>query len=67
MNAVAPDAVEPAMNQQWTDEEIKEIEENIALERMARPEEIAGAAAFLLSDQADYITRATIPVNGGWY
>ncbi|WP_229441333.1 MULTISPECIES: SDR family oxidoreductase [unclassified Enterococcus] len=55
------------MNQQWTDEEIKEIEENIALERMARPEEIAGAAAFLLSDQADYITRATIPVNGGWY
>ncbi|MCB5954859.1 SDR family oxidoreductase [Enterococcus sp. CWB-B31] len=67
MNAVAPDAVETAMNQQWTDEEIKEIEENIALERMARPEEIAGAAAFLLSDQADYITRATIPVNGGWY
>lgn len=67
VNTVAPGAVATAMNQQWTNNEKRQIEEKTAIGRMARPEEIAGAAAFLLSEQAEYITGATIPVNGGWY
>jgi NAD(P)-dependent dehydrogenase (short-subunit alcohol dehydrogenase family) len=33
--------------------------------RPARPEEIANAALFLLSDEASYITGVALPVDGG--
>ena len=36
-----------------------------ALKRMARPEEIAQAALFLLSDQASFVTGAAILADGG--
>ncbi len=47
----------------------KELEEMVydgaMLGRLARPEEIAAAIAFLLSDEASYITGTTIHVDGG--
>jgi len=36
------------------------------LDRMGRPDEIASVAAFLVSDEASYITGQNIAVDGGW-
>ncbi|MDR1910418.1 MAG: SDR family oxidoreductase [Holosporales bacterium] len=40
---------------------------SIPVGRLGTPEEIARAALFLVSDQAAFITGATINVNGGQY
>jgi len=37
----------------------------VPMARIGRPEEIAGLAVFLLSDEASYITRQVIAVDGG--
>lgn len=42
----------------WTSE--------VPMRRMARPEEIAAAVAFLASERASYITGVTLVVDGGW-
>jgi len=40
--------------------------EQIALRRMGRPPDVAGAVVFLCSEEAGYITGATLDVNGGF-
>jgi len=49
------------------DEEITRQAKDTALGRMARPEEIANAAVFLLSPLASYITGVMLTVDGGSY
>ena len=44
---------------------VTEILKMIPLKRMGKPEEVAGTVSFLMSDDAAYITRQTISVNGG--
>lgn len=44
---------------------LDDIAQGIPAKRVGRPEELAALVAFLASDQAAYITGATIPVDGG--
>ena len=42
------------------------INKRTPLGRMGRPDDVAKAALFLVSDDANYITGVTLPVDGGW-
>ena len=67
VNAVAPGFVETDMTRELTDEQREVMLSRVALGRMGSCEEIAAVVSFLVSDEAAYITGATIPVNGGLY
>ena len=36
------------------------------MRRLGRPEEVGRAVAYLVSDEAEFVTGATLPVDGGW-
>lgn len=64
VNAVAPGAIyTEGVAEAGT--KIDEFAARIPLQRMGKPEEIAGAVVFLASPDADYITGETIVVDGG--
>lgn len=54
-------------NNTTVEQEISRLSSEISLGRMARPEEVANAAVFLLSPAASYITGVMLTVDGGIY
>ena len=70
VNAIAPGFVlsNPTTQRQWESygaEGQANLLEAIALRRLGRPDDIANAALFLASDDADWITGQVLEVNGG--
>ena len=66
-NSVTPGFIMTDMTSELN-EKVKEAMMNrIPLKRFAEPKEVASAVAFLLSDDASYITGETLKVNGGLY
>ncbi|CAA9438871.1 MAG: 3-oxoacyl-[acyl-carrier protein] reductase [uncultured Rubrobacteraceae bacterium] len=72
VNAIAPGWIETEMTKEaaervgMTMEDMKErFAKNIPLKRFGRPEDIANVVAFLVSDEASYISGETIYVSGG--
>ena len=65
VNAIAPGAIDTDMNKDFTEEEIKEIEEMCSLGRLGTAKEIAKVALFLCSDDSSFITGEIINVTGG--
>ena len=65
VNAVAPGVIETEMAA--TIEEPELVKRAIPMRRFGTPEEVAGVVAFLFRDEAAYITRQVISVNGGLF
>ena len=67
VNALAPGYVDTDLTRQNnTPEMLAAIQTTIPLRRLARPEELAQVAAFLVSDENTYLTGQTILVDGGF-
>lgn len=68
VNAIAPGVVlTDMMKEDFSERELDLIREDIGLGRFADPKEIADLIAYLVSDEASYITGSIIDINGGFY
>ncbi len=65
VNAIAPGYVATDMTKALSDDVQKFLQDRIPLKRVAQPEEIAAAVAFLASSEASYITGQVLCVDGG--
>lgn len=67
VNSVAPGFIETDMTKELPEGQRKSLEENIPLQRLGAPEDIANAVLFLAGQSGRYITGETLHVNGGMY
>ena len=65
VNTVSPGITETAMIEEYSEEQRNNMKQRFPLGRFAKPEEIAKAGIYLLSDKASFMTGETMHVNGG--
>lgn len=65
VNCLVPGSIETRAMEKLDEEQKQSYRERILLKRFGRPEDIAGAALFLCSSDADFITGHLLPVSGG--
>ncbi len=66
VNAVAPGAIQTPMVEDFSQDEIEAITDDIPSGRLGKAEEVADSVEFLLSDKSSYINGQVLAVNGGW-
>ena len=65
-NTIAPGPSVTDLTTAWNDAALLEqLRQSVPLQRLGTPDDYAGAAVFLASDAASYITGATLDINGG--
>lgn len=64
VNAIAPGIIDTKMNSRFSKEELKQIQEEIPLERLGQSEDITKCVKWLIED--NYTTGQIISINGGW-
>jgi 3-oxoacyl-[acyl-carrier protein] reductase len=62
VNCVAPGAIETQMTENLP---LDKLMDAIPMRRLGKPDDVAGAVSFLCSEDAAYVTRQVISVNGG--
>ena len=67
VNAIAPGFIESGMTQALSDDVRQSYLDQIPLREFGKPQDVAEAVKFLVSDKAQYITGQIIHVNGGLY
>jgi 3-oxoacyl-[acyl-carrier protein] reductase len=67
VNAVAPGLIDTEMTRAVAGAAQDEWAGRIPMKRLGSPDDVAGAVAFLASDEASYITGHVLAVNGGMY
>lgn len=65
VNAVAPGFIKTRMTDELTEEQVKPLLDQIPVQRLGTPEDIARVVEFLCGEGADYITGQVIEVTGG--
>lgn len=68
VNAIHPGVIETAMTKEMLEDDTQRefFEENTLTPRLGKPEDIAEAVAFLVSDKSDFIQGENLVVDGGW-
>jgi 3-oxoacyl-[acyl-carrier protein] reductase len=68
VNAIGPGAIDTPMvgAANMPKEMLDGLLAGVPLKRMGKPEEVSAAVVFLASDEASYVTGATLYVDGGW-
>ncbi len=64
-NAIAPGYIESDMTAELSDKANKDMLERIPLQYYGKPEDVANAVLFLVSDKAKYITGQVLNIDGG--
>jgi 3-oxoacyl-[acyl-carrier protein] reductase len=67
VNAIAPGLIETAMTEVVSEKAKEAFKQMIPIGRAGKPEDVANAIKFLLSDDASYITGQVINIDGGMY
>ncbi len=67
VNAIAPGYIETPMTEVLPERAKEELRRMIPMERLGRPEDVAEAVLFLVSEASSYITGQVLNVNGGIY
>ena len=65
VNCISPGVIDTDMNSELSSTDIKKLIDEIPLNRIGTPDDIAKAVKFLISDNAKYITGQIIGINGG--
>jgi 3-oxoacyl-[acyl-carrier protein] reductase len=66
VNAILPGLILTPTIAKMAEKYLNLIIENTPMKRAGQPEEVANVVAFLVSDEASFMTGATVEVSGGW-